>query len=66
MSAASDNYMTMLVNLDRVRSLHKGLESDTEDKLLDEMDIAWQTMTDEEREKIQAIPSSTILPQVAN
>ena len=60
MSAASDNYMTMLVNLDRVRSLHKGLESDAEDKLLDEMDAAWQALTDEEREKIQAIPSSTM------
>lgn len=64
MSAASDNYMTMLVNLDRVRSLHKGLESDEEDKLLDEMDVIWQTLTDEEREKIQALPASTTLPHI--
>jgi hypothetical protein len=64
MSATFDNYMTMLINLDRVRSLYKGLESDAEDKLLDEMDAAWQALTDEEREKIQALPSSTTLPHI--
>jgi hypothetical protein len=56
-SKAFDEYTSMLNNLDRVRSLHKGLESDIEDKLLDEMDAAWLILTDEERATIQALPS---------
>jgi len=56
-SKAFDEYTSMLINLDRVRSLHEGLESVVEDKLLDEMDAAWLTLTDEERATIQALPS---------
>jgi hypothetical protein len=56
-SKAFDEYITMLTNLDQVRSLHKGLESDIEDKLLDDMDAAWLILTDEERATIQALPS---------
>jgi hypothetical protein len=56
-SKAFDEYITLLTNLYRVRSLHKGLESDIEDKLLDEMDAAWLILTDEERATIQTLPS---------
>ena len=61
MSKALDDYLLLLNGLIRVRWLYSGMESDEEDRLLDEMDIVWLNLTDEERVKIQALPSKSII-----
>ena len=61
MSEALDDYLSLLNNLIRVRWLYSGMESNDEDRLLDEMDTVWLNLTDEERVKVQALPSRSVI-----
>jgi hypothetical protein len=61
MSEALNNYLFLLNNLVRVRWLYDGMESDEEDKILDEMDSLWLILTDKERTFVQEIPSRSVI-----
>ncbi len=53
----SDKYFSLLDDLIKLRELNKGVASEEEDRLLEEMDTVWEEITEKEREQIQKLPS---------
>ena len=54
-----DKYLSLLDDLIKLRESNKGTESDEEDRLLDDMDLVWEKMTEEERTQVQKLPSKS-------
>lgn len=50
-----ETYLRMHYELDEIRTAHNGAESEEEDKLLDEMDKVWDSLTKTEKSILDSI-----------
>lgn len=61
MTEALKRYRQLEDDLVFVRWVNRGLESEEEDKLLDEMEQAWWELDDQERALIEAAPPRSLI-----
>jgi len=65
MSESLQRYRELERKLIRVRWLNRGLESEEEDRLLDEMDVVWWQLAEAEREMLQQEKPKSLIREAA-
>jgi len=63
MTDALSEYRILQKRLSRTRWLHQGFESEEEDAILDEMDICWWRLADQERDLLNRETPKSLIRQ---
>ncbi|WP_437714494.1 hypothetical protein WMF45_50015 [Sorangium sp. So ce448] len=61
MSDALAKYRELEARLVHIRWIHRGLESQEEDEILDKMDGAWSRLSAQEQSEVNAAPPRSLL-----
>ena len=61
MSEAFEKYHSLKQRLIYVRWVHRGLESDEEDRLIEDMDAVWLQLDSDEQDRFRAEPPRSLI-----
>lgn len=60
-SDALDRFRVLMEDLERVRRAHNGYSSSEEDRIVDEMDVVWWELSEEEQEIVEVEMPKTLI-----